>query len=301
LAATLALKKLASSHMEASAAIDQFVMFFSMQKGLFGIPEARYSALHGNMSAGTYTVNAKITLLVFYIKVSCLMVVLLFIVADWWTSYGGQCKELQKLSKLIVSQCCSSSGCERNWSTFALVHTKLRNRIGYEKHKLVYVHYNVKLCIQQFETDFQSRQEKDIDPFSVMMDIALYDESNPIMEWLCNSMSGSMPTLDEFDEDDDDWTAPGTFLIEELQMQPKEVAAFKRKLCFDRKNGKKRKAGSDDEEGFVDDYESDSSSPGSPVYAESEESISDSDDDNGEFQLASYGNYCQQPVILFYF
>jgi hypothetical protein len=47
------------------------------------------------------------------------------------------------------------------------------------------------------------------------MDTVLYDESNPIMEWLCSSMSGLMPTLDEFD-DDDDWTAPSTFLIEEL-------------------------------------------------------------------------------------
>jgi hypothetical protein len=109
--------------------------------------------------------------------------VLLFTTADWWTSYGGQCKELQKLAKLIVSQCCLSSGCEQNWSTFALVHTKLRNRIGYEKlHKLVYLHYNLELCIQQFESDFQSCQEKDIDPYSVMVDVALYDESNPIME-----------------------------------------------------------------------------------------------------------------------
>ena len=106
-----------------------------------------------------------------------------------------------------------------------------------------------------------------------------------------------MSTLDEFDDDDYDWTAPGTFLIEELQMQREEVAAFKRKLCFGRKGGKKRKAGSDDEEGFVDDYESDSSPPGSPVYAESGESTSDND---GEFQLASDVNYCQQPVISFY-
>jgi hypothetical protein len=66
-----------------------------------------------------------------------------------------------------------------------LVHTKLRNQIGYEKlHKLVYVHYYLKLCIQEFETDFQSHQEKDIDPYSVMMGTALYDE---------------------FDEDGDDW------------------------------------------------------------------------------------------------
>jgi hypothetical protein len=168
-------------------------------------------------------------------------------------------------------------------STFALVHTKLRNRIGYEKlHKLVYVHYNLKLCIQQFESDFQNRQEKDIDPYSIMMGAALYDESNPIMEWLCSSRSGSMLTLNEFDDHDDNWTMPGTFLIEELQLQPKKVTAFKRKLCFGRKGGKKRKAGSDDE-GFVDGYESDPSPPHSPVYVESGESTSNND---GEFQVS---------------
>jgi hypothetical protein len=41
---------------------------------------------------------------------------------------------------------------ERKWSTFALIHTLLRNRLGYDKlHKLVYVHNNLKLRIQQQE------------------------------------------------------------------------------------------------------------------------------------------------------
>jgi hypothetical protein len=99
--------------------------------------------------------------------------VVLFIVADWWNGwnpYGGQCKELQKIAIRIVSQCCSSSGFERDWSTFALVHTKLRNRLGYEKlDRLVYVHYNLKLLIQQFE--LENPQEKEIDPYSMMMNV----------------------------------------------------------------------------------------------------------------------------------
>lgn len=132
-----------------------------------------------------------------------------------WTSYGGQCKELQKSAIKIVSQCCSSSGCERNWSMFALVHTKLRNHLGYEKlDRLVYVHYNLKLLIQQFELD--NPQEKEIDPYSVMMDVVLFDENNPILEWFSNSRSESRPILDEYDDDNDDWDAPGSFLIEEL-------------------------------------------------------------------------------------
>ncbi|CAO2168461.1 unnamed protein product [Urochloa humidicola] len=250
----MALKKLAETPKEASAAIDQYSHYFCEKKLLFGSLEARTSALRGGTSP-----------------------------AQWWNQYGGQCKELQRLAKLNVSQCMSSSGCERNWSTFALVHTKVRNRLSYEKlHKLVFVHYNLKLAIQQFETDYQSlrQKDKDADPCSMMMDVALFDEDNPIMDWLSNSMSESRPTLDEYDESDDEWATPGGFLISELEMQPKEVLAFKRKLCFGRKGGtKKGKVGDlDEEECSADDYVSDSSH-GSPVYAESGDSSSASEED----------------------
>ena len=45
----------------------------------------------------------------------------------------------------ILSQT-TSSNCERNWSTFSLIHTKARNRLTMHKlNKLVYCHYNLKL------------------------------------------------------------------------------------------------------------------------------------------------------------
>jgi hypothetical protein len=153
------------------------------------------------------------------------------IAAKWWGSYGGQCPELQGIARRIISQCISSSGCERSWSTFALFHTKLRNKLGFEKlHKLVKVHYNLKLQIEQFEADFQSLQEKDSDPCSILMDVALYDDQNPIMDWLNNSMSDSAPTLDEYDDSDLDWSTPSRFVPESLQMGIEEVAKFKRHL-----------------------------------------------------------------------
>ncbi|KAL6536927.1 hypothetical protein OROHE_012511 [Orobanche hederae] len=37
---------------------------------------------------------------------------------DWWDAYGGRAIELQSFAKRIVGLCASSSGCERNWSTF---------------------------------------------------------------------------------------------------------------------------------------------------------------------------------------
>ena len=216
-----------------------------------------------------------------------------FIAADWWKSYGGQCKDLQKLAMRIVSQCNSSSGCERNWSTFALVHTKLRNKLSYDKlMKLVYVHYNLKLCIQQFEADFQSLKEKETDPYSLMMDAAFFDEANPILDWLCHSRSESTPVLDEYDHEADDWTMPGGFLIDELQMDISEVTAFKRKLCFGQKDGKKKgKVHFEEDEDLFEDG-SDSDSPhGSPVYAESQDSSSASSDDEGDCELFVQINY----------
>jgi hypothetical protein len=63
------------------------------------------------------------------------------------------------------------------------------------------VHYNLKLAIHQFESDFQSLRKKNADPCSMMMDVALFDEDNPIMDWLSNSRSESKPILDEYDDD----------------------------------------------------------------------------------------------------
>jgi hypothetical protein len=61
----------------------------------------------------------------------------------------------------------------------------------------VKVHYNLKLQIKQFEVDFQSLQEKDYDPCSMLMNVALYDDQNPTMDWLNNSMSDFVRTLDD--------------------------------------------------------------------------------------------------------
>ncbi|XP_077248253.1 uncharacterized protein LOC143887897 [Tasmannia lanceolata] len=66
--------------------------------------------------------------------------------AEWWSLHGTKHPELQRIAVILLSQTCSSSGCERNWSTFAHIHTKKRNRLAVKKmEKLVYVHYNLRL------------------------------------------------------------------------------------------------------------------------------------------------------------
>ncbi|XP_058727840.1 uncharacterized protein LOC131599540 [Vicia villosa] len=66
--------------------------------------------------------------------------------AEWWDFYGDMTPELKRFAIRVLSLTCSSSGCERNWSSFEMVHTKRRNRLHQKKmNNLVYVMYNLKL------------------------------------------------------------------------------------------------------------------------------------------------------------
>jgi hypothetical protein len=93
------------------------------------------------------------------------------IATQWWAMFGGDTPSLQGCALRIVSQCCSSSGCEKNWSTFALIHTKVHNRLSYKKlRKLVYVNYNLRICLRQAGT---YKGEEDL--FDKLIELSLYD------------------------------------------------------------------------------------------------------------------------------
>ncbi|GMP30914.1 hypothetical protein CsSME_00005353 [Camellia sinensis var. sinensis] len=47
---------------------------------------------------------------------------------EWWIIHGSCAPELQKIAVKVLSQTTTSSHCERNWSTFSLIHTKTRNK-----------------------------------------------------------------------------------------------------------------------------------------------------------------------------
>ncbi|KAG9446600.1 hypothetical protein H6P81_012728 [Aristolochia fimbriata] len=66
--------------------------------------------------------------------------------AAWWQQHGINCLELQRIAVRILSQTCSSFGCEHNWSTFDQIHSQRRNRIAQKRlNDLMYVHYNLRL------------------------------------------------------------------------------------------------------------------------------------------------------------
>ena len=63
-----------------------------------------------------------ITFFLLNFKFSSSLMFLQFIVDTWWKTYGRRVPHLQKLVVQILSQTCSSSGCERNWSVFEKTH-----------------------------------------------------------------------------------------------------------------------------------------------------------------------------------
>ncbi|RRT31597.1 hypothetical protein B296_00059020 [Ensete ventricosum] len=134
---------------------------------------------------------------------------------EWWIQFGGDAPHLRKVVIRVLSQT-TSSDCERNWSTFAMIHTKVRNRLSYRRlEKLVYVHYNMRLRLRCAELD----KEPKIEP----IDVQLYNEdSKPMLEWVEAAENQDDPLLDEAG----DPQRPSCFIteaIEEEEANPQQV------------------------------------------------------------------------------
>ncbi|GJQ91391.1 zf-BED domain-containing protein [Tanacetum coccineum] len=88
--------------------------------------------------------------------------------ADWWDSFGDDTPEQKQFAIRVLSLTCSSSGCERNWSAFEMVHSKRINRLQQQKmNDLVYVMYNLKLSGREErkrkEEDFEKVHFEDVE------------------------------------------------------------------------------------------------------------------------------------------
>ncbi|KAG9140255.1 hypothetical protein Leryth_014691 [Lithospermum erythrorhizon] len=70
--------------------------------------------------------------------------------AAWWQQHGINCLELQKLAVRILSQTCSSFGCEHNWSAYDQIHNTMQNCAAQKQlNDILYVHYNLRLRERQ--------------------------------------------------------------------------------------------------------------------------------------------------------
>ncbi|XP_022865949.1 uncharacterized protein LOC111385765 [Olea europaea var. sylvestris] len=70
--------------------------------------------------------------------------------AAWWQQHGINCLELQKIAVRILSQTCSSFGCEHNWSIHDQIYSQRHNRLAQKRlNEVIYVHYNLRLRERQ--------------------------------------------------------------------------------------------------------------------------------------------------------
>ena len=110
---------------------------------------------------------------------------LIFIAAEWWFMYGNHTPTLRNLANKVLAQTASSSACERNWSTFALIHTKQRNRLAYPKlQQLVFCYYNMKLKIRDMQAESDKVAEKN---YLDLLDISAEfgeEEDNQLFQWV---------------------------------------------------------------------------------------------------------------------
>ncbi|XP_057864954.1 uncharacterized protein LOC131072720 [Cryptomeria japonica] len=86
----------------------------------------------------------------------------------WWEDYGATTPNLQKLAIRILSQPCSASSCECNWSVFEAIHTKKRNRLTQKRlNDLVYVQYNLLLHERRVQgnNSYDALDIDEIDPY----------------------------------------------------------------------------------------------------------------------------------------
>ena len=84
------------------------------------------------------------------------------VATKWWFMYGNHTSALRKLAIKVLSQTASSSACERNWSTFARIRTKQRNRLAYPRlQQLVFCYYNMKLKLHDMKVENDRVAKKD--------------------------------------------------------------------------------------------------------------------------------------------
>ena len=99
--------------------------------------------------------------------------------------YGNHAPTLRNLALKVLSQTASSLACERNWSTFALIHTKQRNQLAYPQlQQLVFRYYNMKLKIRDMQTETDKVAEKD---YLDLLDISAEfgeKEDNQLFQWV---------------------------------------------------------------------------------------------------------------------
>ncbi|KAL6519725.1 hypothetical protein OROMI_032619 [Orobanche minor] len=92
--------------------------------------------------------------------------------AAWWQQHGINCLELQRIAVRILSQSCSSFGCEHNWSIHDQMYGQRHNRLARKRlNEAIYVHYNLRLR----ERQMRKRSNNPVSLDCILEEDLLYD------------------------------------------------------------------------------------------------------------------------------
>ena len=126
----------------------------------------------------------------------------------WWETFGASTPNLKKLAIRVFSQGTSASSCERNWSTFSLIHTKRRNRLSSNHvQKLGFLHTNLRILKRIKERGFNPIEvtidmiEKENDEERLLV-LQSEQEAQEVDE--NESLTNVMSYLDDNAQDEDD-------------------------------------------------------------------------------------------------
>ncbi|OVA16657.1 zinc finger protein [Macleaya cordata] len=128
--------------------------------------------------------------------------------AAWWQQHGINCLELQRIAIRILSQTCSSFGCQHNWSTYDQIHSKRRNRLARKRlNDLIYVHYNLRLKERQLRRKTDNSDSLDSFLLESLLDDWIVETENRSLEEdeeiLYNEMEEAEPYENELNENED--------------------------------------------------------------------------------------------------
>jgi len=114
----------------------------------------------------------------------------------------------------VLSQTTAASQCERNWSTFSLIHSKIKKRLKAERlEKVVFYHYNMRLRLKNIRIRQKLQEKRALqahddtyaaeDPPSHIDIDEMFKEEHPLNAWVETRSGLDVPI---FDPDDTDWS-----------------------------------------------------------------------------------------------